>query len=114
MPHIITDEKNIEEFLTRSVDSVYPTKEGLRELLCSGTQIKAYMGIDPTADYVHLGHSTNYLVLERLHQLGHKIIVLVGDFTAMIGDPSDKTALRTPLTKKEVLQNLKSFKSQLC
>ena len=113
MPNIITDKEKIEEVLTRSIDRVYPTKQGLEELLSSGKQIRVYVGIDPTADYVHVGHSTNYLLLERLHTLGHKIIVLVGDFTAMIGDPSDKTAARAPLTKKQVRENLKSFKEQI-
>lgn len=113
MPKIITDKEKIEELLTRSVENVYPTKEGLQELLRSGKQIRAYVGIDPTADYVHVGHSTNYLVLERLWCLGHKIIVLVGDFTAMIGDPSDKMAVRSPLTKEEVTKNLQSFKEQI-
>ena len=113
MPNIITDKEKIEEVLTRSIDRVYPTKQGLEELLSSGKQIRVYVGIDPTADYVHVGHSTNYLLLERLHKLGHKIIVLVGDFTAMIGDPSDKTAARAPLTKKQVRENLKSFKEQI-
>ena len=79
----------------------------------SGKQISVYVGIDPTADYVHLGHSTNYLILERLHKLGHKIIVLVGDFTAMIGDPSDKTAARVSLAKEQIATNLKSFKEQI-
>ncbi|TSC80316.1 MAG: tyrosyl-tRNA synthetase [Parcubacteria group bacterium Gr01-1014_29] len=105
--------EKIEEILTRSVDAVYPSRQALRILLSSGKQIRVYVGIDPTADYVHLGHSTNYLVLERLWRLGHKIIVLVGDFTAMIGDPSDKTSARAPLTKEEVTKNLQSFKKQI-
>ncbi|TSC69833.1 MAG: tyrosyl-tRNA synthetase, partial [Parcubacteria group bacterium Gr01-1014_70] len=113
MAPINTDKEKIEEVLTRSVEQIYPTKQALEELLSSGRQIKVYVGIDPTADYVHLGHSTNYLVLERLHHLGHKIIVLVGDFTAMIGDPSDKTAARAPLSRKEVAHNLQSFKGQI-
>lgn len=108
-----TDPKKIEELLSRSVDKIYPTKEALRELLLSGKQLTVYMGIDPTADYVHLGHSTNYLILEKLHQLGHKIIVLVGDFTAMIGDPSDKTSARVQLTREDVNRNLQSFKEQI-
>lgn len=103
----------IEEILSRSIDSIYPSKDSLRELLFSGRQITIYNGIDPTADYVHLGHSTNYLILERLHKLGHKIIVLVGDFTAMIGDPSDKTSARIQLTRDDVLRNLQSFKDQI-
>jgi len=108
-----TDPAAIEEVLTRSVAEVLPSKEGFREQLASGRRLSFYVGIDPTADYVHLGHSTNYLILERLHAMGHKIIVLVGDFTAMIGDPSDKTSMRVQLTKEEVLENLKSFKVQI-
>ena len=104
---ILTDNEKIEEILLRSVDTIYPTKESFKELLLSGRQISVYVGIDPTADYVHLGHSTNYLILERLHKLGHKITVLVGDFTAMIGDPSDKTSARVQLTRDEILANLK-------
>jgi tyrosyl-tRNA synthetase len=112
-PQISVDKEKINELLTRSVDTIYPGRDALRELLLSGKQITVYVGIDPTADYVHLGHSTNYLLLERLHQLGHRIIVLVGDFTAMIGDPSDKTTARGALTRKEVLANLKTFKAQI-
>jgi len=111
--HINTDPERIEEILTRSIDTVYPAKEALRKKLSEGTQLRIYMGIDPTADYIHIGHSTNYIILRRLHELGHKIIVLVGDFTAMIGDPSDKTSMRVQLTKEEVEENLKSFKAQI-
>ncbi len=113
MKGISTDKEKIDELLSRSVDTIYPSREALRELLLSGKRITVYMGIDPTADYVHLGHSTNYLLLERLHQLGHGVIVLVGDFTAMIGDPSDKTTTRGGLTRKQVLKNLATFKTQI-
>lgn len=105
--------KIIDELLTRSVDTVYPTKKHVRDALLSGKRLTIYTGIDATADYVHLGHSTNYLLLEKLHQMGHQIIVLVGDFTAMIGDPTDKTTTRSRLTKEEVLKNLKTFKTQI-
>jgi tyrosyl-tRNA synthetase len=110
---VITDEQQISELLTRSVDTIYPTKNVLKKLLLSGKQLVVYVGIDPTADYVHLGHSTNYLLLERFHNLGHRIIVLVGDFTAMIGDPSDKSSARKQLTREEVVKNLASFKKQI-
>lgn len=109
----ITDKTLITELLTRSVAKIYPSKSSLKKRLLSGDQLTFYMGIDPTADYVHLGHSTNYLILERLHRLGHKIIVLVGDFTAMIGDPSDKSSMRVQLTRKQVKENLKTFKQQI-
>ena len=109
----ISNEQQINELLTRSVDRIYPTKNELKKLLLSGKQLTIYVGIDPTADYVHLGHSTNYLLLERFHELGHRIIVLVGDFTAMIGDPSDKSSARVQLTREEVVKNLASFKKQI-
>lgn len=110
---INTNPKIIDELLSRSVDTVYPTKKIVKDALLSGKQLTIYTGIDATADYVHLGHSTNYLLLEKLHKMGHKIIVLVGDFTAMIGDPTDKTTTRSRLTKQEVLKNLKTFKLQI-
>lgn len=110
---IKSDPKIVDQILTRSVDSLYPSKKSVRDALLSGRRLTIYVGIDATADYVHLGHSTNYLLLERLHKLGHQIIVLVGDFTAMIGDPTDKSSARVRLSKKQVLRNLKTFKDQI-
>jgi len=109
----IPDEQQLEELLTRSVDTIYPSKEGLKKEIQSGRQLTIYMGIDPTADYIHLGHSTNYLILQRFHKLGHKIIALVGDFTASIGDPTDKEAERVRLTREQIEKNLKTFKGQI-
>lgn len=113
MSNVRTDSAAIDELLSRSIDTVYPTHAALQEALVSGRQLRVYMGIDPTANYVHLGHSTNYLLLERLHKLGHKVIVLVGDFTATIGDPTDKGAARTRLTREDVERNLTTFKTQI-
>lgn len=110
---INTDPLAIEEVVTRSIAEILPSKEEFRDVLASGKRLSFYVGIDPTADYVHLGHSTNYLLLERLHAMGHRIIVLVGDFTAMIGDPSDKTAMRVQLSRGEVMENLQTFKAQI-
>ena len=110
---IITDEKKIDEVLSRSISKIYPSKEILKNALLSGKQMRIYMGIDPTATYAHIGHSTNYILLKKFHDLGHKIIVLIGDFTARIGDPSDKTALRKKLSIEEVKNNLKTFKKQI-
>lgn len=113
MVEIITDSSAINEATTRSVAEILPTKMSFVKKLKSKKQLTFYVGIDPTADYVHLGHSTNYLMLDRFHKMGHRIIVLVGDFTAMIGDPSDKTSLRRKLSKEEVQNNLKTFKDQI-
>jgi tyrosyl-tRNA synthetase len=110
---VITDEKKIDEILTRSVSKIYPSKEALKSALLSGKQMRVYIGIDPTATYVHIGHSTNYILLKKFHELGHKIIVLIGDFTARIGDPSDKTSLRKKLSISEIKNNLKTYKKQI-
>lgn len=109
----ITSTEEVDELLSRSISAVYPNKAALRRALMNGKRLTFYVGIDPTAHYVHLGHSTNYLILGRLHDLGHRIVVLVGDFTATIGDPSDKTAARVQLTRKQVEDNLKTFKRQI-
>lgn len=109
----MNEKEKIEELLTRSVAAAYPNKDAVKEALLSGKKLRIYNGIDPTATYVHLGHATNYLILKRFQELGHKIIILIGDFTAMIGDPSDKSAARRRLTKEEVIENLKSFKDQI-
>ncbi len=113
MAKISTNKEKLQEVLTRSIDTIYPSRSAFESLLNSGKQLRIYMGIDPTATYAHLGHATNYIILKRLHDLGHKIIVLIGDFTAMIGDPSDKNSARKRLTKEEVKENLKTFKKQI-
>lgn len=110
---IITDENKIDAVLERSVDTIYPDKDTLKEKLLSGEQLRIYAGVDATGPRLHLGHAINYLMLRRFHELGHKIIVLIGDFTAKIGDPSDKSAARTQLSEAEVEKNLAGFRQQI-
>ncbi len=107
-----TNTNIIEEFLTRGVENVYPNSDFVRAQLQKGKKLTVYLGIDPTGPTLHLGHVIPMLKLRQLQQLGHKIILLMGDFTAMIGDPTDKTATRKVLTRKEVLTNLKNYKKQ--
>jgi len=110
---VVNDPDKIEELLTRSVAEILPTKEEFRKLLMSGKRIKFYIGTDPTGTSLHLGHATNYMVLERLRQLGHEAIFLIGDFTARIGDPTDKTATRKQLSRKDVKSNVKTWLKQI-
>jgi len=107
-----TDAKKIEEFLTRGVENIYPSKEFLQKKLLSGKRQTIYWGIDPTGPNIHIGHTIPLRKLATLQKLGHKIIFLIGDFTAMIGDP-DKLSIRKPLTRKEVLENAKNYKKQI-
>src|SRR3989339_1099961 len=112
-PKIITDEDIIEEILTRGVEKVYPNKAAFKEVLMSGKEIRLYYGIDPTGSTLHLGHLVQLLKLKKFQDLGHEVIVLIGDFTAQIGDPSDKSATRKQLAHKEVLKNAKDYKKQI-
>jgi len=77
--------------------------------LLSGKKLRIYNGIDPTGK-LHIGHSAVLLKLRQFQDLGHEIIVLIGDFTATIGDPTGKSKTRKPLTRKEVLANAKDYK----
>lgn len=112
---INTDKKEIKKLLSNSslIEKAYPSKEALEKVLASGKRLTIYHGIDPTAPSLHLGHSTNILLLEEFRKLGHKIILLIGDFTAQIGDPTGKDKTRKLLTKEEVLRNCKNYKKQI-
>ena len=114
MKDVITDDKIIEEILTRSVEEILPTKDGLRELLKSGKRIRVYIGTDATGTSLHLGHATNYMILEKLRKLGHEVIFLIGDFTSRIGDPTDKNeSARKQLTREQVIDNVKTWIDQI-
>ena len=80
--------------------------------LKSGKQLTLYTGYDPTAPTLHIGHGITMLKLRQFQELGHKVIMLIGDFTGMIGDPTDKTSARQKLTRKQVLENCKNYKKQ--
>src|SRR3990167_9274887 len=110
---VITEEKKIDELLTRGVERVYPDKTTLEKVLISGKKIRLYYGIDPTGDTLHLGHLVQLLKLRKFQDLGHEVIILIGDFTARIGDPTDKQAARKPLTHKQISENASGYKKQI-
>ncbi len=111
--HMInTDEKAIDNVLTRGVEQIFSDKEELKKLLISGKQIKLYCGFDPTAPSLHIGNAIQINKLAQFQKLGHKVIFLIGDFTALIGDPTDKSATRPKLTKEEIEENAKYYQKQ--
>jgi tyrosyl-tRNA synthetase len=110
---INTDPKKINSFLTRGIENIYPNKDFVRKLFLSGKKLKMYLGIDPTGPTLHLGHAVQLKKLKEFQELGHEVVVLIGDFTAMIGDPTDKSAVRKPLTRRQVLNNSKLYKKQI-
>lgn len=88
-------------------------EDELIERLKSGKPLRVKLGFDPTAPDLHLGHTVILNKLRQFQELGHHVMFLIGDFTAMIGDPSGKTVTRPPLTKEQVLQNAETYKEQV-
>jgi len=108
----MSQESQIKEVLTRGVERIYPNPEALENKLKSGQKIRLYCGYDPTAPTFHIGHAITIRKLAQFQALGHEVIFLLGDFTGMIGDPSDKTATRKKMTREELLKNTKNYKKQ--
>jgi tyrosyl-tRNA synthetase len=102
----------IEDVLSRGVENIIPSKETLKTLLESGKKLNIYLGIDPTATRIHIGHAVQLRKLQKFADLGHNVTFLIGDFTALIGDTSDKNSERPSLTTGEINQNFQSYKRQ--
>jgi len=98
--------------LTRGVEQILPTKQGLAKLMAT-RKISLYEGFDPTSPSLHIGHLIGIRKLAQFQKLGHQVIFLIGDFTGMIGDPTDKTSARQKLTHEQMLNNLKGYKEQV-
>lgn len=99
------------ELMSRGVDEVI-VKKDFEELLRSGKKISLYLGIDPTGARLHLGHSIALRKLRDFQRLGHRVIFLIGSFTALIGDTSDKDSPRQPMTSAQIEENFKTYKQQ--
>jgi len=111
---VITDKNKIDEILKRGVIvDALPTIKEFRKRLLSGDKLRFYIGADPTSTALHLSHAKNYMLLEEFRKLGHEVIVLIGDFTARIGDPSDKATARKQLGREDVVNNVKSWLKQI-
>lgn len=102
----------IEALLTRGVANIIPGKKQLEEVLQSKKKLNIYLGIDPTATHIHLGHAVPLRKLQAFVELGHNVAFLIGDFTAMIGDTSDKDTERPILTKEQIEANFQTYKQQ--
>lgn len=109
--NIITDKKSIEKILARGVAEVI-VKEGLEKKLLSGKKLRIKFGIDPTGSVLHLGHAVPLRKLKEFQDLGHQVVLLIGDFTARIGDPTGKASARKPLTDEEIIANMKTYTKQ--
>lgn len=110
---INTDPQAVEKFFDHKIDQIYPSADKYKELLLSGRRLKFYIGADATGPKLHLGHLVPILKMKYLQELGHEIIFLVGDFTARLGDPTDKSETRKLLSEEEVKSNASEFRSQI-
>ena len=88
-------------------------KTELIERLKTGKPLRIKFGMDPTAPDLHLGHTIALIKMQQLQALGHHIVLLIGDFTALIGDPTGKNVTRKPLTKEEISDNAQTYAQQV-
>ncbi|MDP2691904.1 MAG: tyrosine--tRNA ligase [bacterium] len=102
---------SVEELLTRGVEQVI-VRQSLEERLKRGDKLRLYLGIDPTGSQLHLGHAIALRKLRDFQQLGHQVILLIGNFTALIGDTSDKESMRPVMSVEEIEANFKTYKEQ--
>ena len=109
---IVTDKKKIDEILNRGVEDVFVRKE-LEKKLLSGRQLRVKLGFDPTGGKIHIGRAIILRKLRDFQKLGHQVIFIVGDFTVLIGDPSDKLEKRPVLSVDQIKANLKNYKDQV-
>src|SRR3989338_4794378 len=101
----------LHDVLTRQVKEILPTRAGLERLM-SRQKIRLYLGVDPTAPHLHLGHTVLLRKLRRFQEFGHQVILLFGTFTAQIGDPSGRDAMRKPLTQLQIQENMATYVEQ--
>ena len=99
------------ELLTRAVAKVIPQKLA-EEKIASGKKLRIYWGIDPTGTRIHLGHSVPLRKMKQFADAGHHVIMIIGSFTAMIGDPTGQDAQRSQLSREQVQQNFTTYREQ--
>jgi tyrosyl-tRNA synthetase len=104
-------QKKIDHLLSRNVEEVID-KSHLRNALLSGKKLRVKLGIDPTSPDLHLGHAVVLRKLREFQELGCVVVLIIGDFTARIGDPSGRDKTRPPLTEEQIKENLQNYFDQ--
>ncbi len=107
----IVETDKISHLLTRNVSEII-TKVELENRLKAGRPLKVYLGVDPSSPEIHLGHAVVLRKLREFQDLGHKVMFLIGNFTAQIGDPTGKSKERVPLSDLQVAENAKTYQEQ--
>jgi len=102
----------IDEILTRGVEEAIIEKD-IKDDLKSGRKLRIKLGIDPTAPDIHLGHTVALRKMKQFQEAGHQLVLIIGDFTAAIGDPSGRSDLRKPLTSEQIKENEKNYLTEI-
>src|ERR1044071_4598653 len=111
--------KSVEEqlaYLKKGVAEIIPEeqlKADLEKSRKTGKPLRVYLGVDPTAPDLHLGHTVVLRKLKHFQDLGHTAVFLIGDFTGMIGDPTGRSATRPPLSRSQIEQNARTYEEQV-
>lgn len=105
----MSEEQRIDDLLDRGIENIISSRDELKKKLLSGEKLNVYLGIDPTATRIHLGHAFNLRKLQIMAELGHNVTFLIGDFTALVGDTSDKNDERPILTPEEITANFEKY-----
>ena len=113
-------DRNLPTWLVRGVSELFPSQNSneslsdkLERSIGGGKKLRVKLGIDPTGTDIHLGHSILFRKLRNFQDNGHKAVLIIGDFTATIGDPTGKNKTRVQLTEEEVQHNAKTYLNQL-
>src|SRR3989344_6059305 len=101
MKNIIVDQKRVNEVLERGTKTIV-VREHLRKRLLNGERLRIKFGIDPTSPKLHLGHTVPLRKLRQFQNLGHQVVLIIGDGTAMIGDPTGRTEERKKISRAEI------------
>ena len=105
------NDSDFHRLLRRGVSEIIVESEFV-ELLESGKPLRLKIGFDPSAPDIHVGHAVPLRKLRQLQELGHKVVLIVGDWTAQIGDPSGRSKTRPMLTHEEALANAETYMAQ--
>lgn len=108
---VITDKKKIDQLLSRRVAEAV-VLDSLRKKLESGKRLRVKLGVDPTAPDLHLGHTVPLKKLREFQDLGHQVVLIIGDYTARVGDPTGKSKTRPMLSEDDVKKNAETYLAQ--
>jgi len=104
------------DVIRRGVVEIFPEEEMVRKLeasLASGKPLRVKLGLDPSAPDIHLGHTVQLRKLRQFQELGHQVVLIIGDYTAMVGDPSGRSKTRPQLTHEQTMTNARTYIDQV-